>query len=1139
VKKIFGILLALALALGVSLVTATPVAANTVGSSTIVFESQTGYTLTDNGDGTYSGVIPCKVDGGFDIYAKEDATAYMDDTPVVISDDHDAWSTWTPDTPDWYQYSLHFYEESGVHKWALRNHAGATAETPWYDGGDIARGVPMSGIMDWDTMYAWETDVGAYLPGTGTAKYPGKAESHGGGAGYWDMDWSWGSEAVPLQFAGFAVEVTPSGSYIVTLTPADPPNTVPSSTMVFDGELTDAGGGVYTGTIPMVNEETESLGDGIAGFDVYAKEGGCAYVEGHYGTGGWNCDGTDTALIDSTHDAYSSGGPWGTWYDPDCADWDQYSLELTADHWYLRYTATGESPMSGVMYWYGDGTGYAAETDLGTVRNDDGSNPTDPLNRDATRYASGSAQEWGWHCGWGEERIPLELAGFAVEVTPGGSYVVTLTPADGPVKNLNTDVTYGNIQSAVDDASPGDTIQVSAGMYAEQVVINKDLTLQGIGDPVIKVPASPAAFTFPESSKSWEPVVFAFGGTEVGGSISGSDTITVDISGFTIDGNDRVPTQRSAGILLRNAGGTISDNTAQNMSINGKETFGIMVYGDSDVVIMGNDVSGYARGGIGANGDSVTSSPSYPTPHAVIQGNTVTGPGMDKIVTWAPNGIQIGWKATGKIVGNNVSGNGWPGTEWSGSGIIVAGADDVEVDSNTLKDNETGISVCGYMWDPAGLTAEGTWIHHNTVDGNTYGISIQDKSLDTTIEYNTVKNSSYDGIDICNFYGYAPTGTVIRSNTITGNNAEDDANSGGIWIDDGVDGNEVTANFNNIADNYQFGIINTSTTNNVDATYNWWGAASGPYHPMENPGGTGNAVSDYVDFDPWAQAEFPTVTTQAATAVDTDSATLHMTYTMGSYDSVDVRFAYKKSVHSAWSYTTWVPKSAAGTHTEMLIGLDSGTQYDFKAQLRYDEIVYGEKTIGGATLKFTTVAVPTVATQAATEIGYLLTTFNMDYTVGGLSPVQVRFAYKKSTDTEWHYTTWVSKAADGSYAHRVAGLRAGTTYNFKAQLKYDDAPLIEGSTRGFGTHTIAVGCFIATAAYGTPSAEQIDVLRDFRDTVLLESTVGSQFVALYYQLSPPVAEFIAGNELLRTMVREFLVDPIVWVVEATEDIWQN
>jgi hypothetical protein len=56
---------------------------------------------------------------------------------------------------------------------------------------------------------------------------------------------------------------------------------------------------------------------------------------------------------------------------------------------------------------------------------------------------------------------------------------------------------------------------------------------------------------------------------------------------------------------------------------------------------------------------------------------------------------------------------------------------------------------------------------------------------------------------------------------------------------------------------------------------------------------------------------------------------------------------------------------------------------------------------------------------------------------------------------------------------------------------------------------------------------------------LLESAAGSQFVALYYQLSPPVADFIAGNTLLRALVREFLVDPIVCVVEATGDIWRN
>lgn len=226
-KKYLLFLFALALALSVSLL-ALPVLANSVSSSTIYFESQGSFNLTDNGDGTYTGVLPCKVGAGFDIYAKAGATAYMDDTPVAIGSDHDAWPTWTPDTPDWYQYSLELSVVGGVQMWALRNHAGATAVNPWYTnpGAYPARGVPMSGYIEWYSQgvgYAYEADTGAYLSGMGTAKYPGKAASHGGGAGYWDMDWSWGSEAVPLQYPGFHIRVTIGGSPDdAELDPGDP-----------------------------------------------------------------------------------------------------------------------------------------------------------------------------------------------------------------------------------------------------------------------------------------------------------------------------------------------------------------------------------------------------------------------------------------------------------------------------------------------------------------------------------------------------------------------------------------------------------------------------------------------------------------------------------------------------------------------------------------------------------------------------------------------------------------------------------------------------------------------------------------------------------------------------------------------------
>ena len=80
-------------------------------------------------------------------------------------------------------------------------------------------------------------------------------------------------------------------------------------------------------------------------------------------------------------------------------------------------------------------------------------------------------------------------------------------------------------------------------------------------------------------------------------------------------------------------------------------------------------------------------------------------------------------------------------------------------------------------------------------------------------------------------------------------------------------------------------------------------------------------------------------------------------------------------------------------------------------------------------------------------------------------------------------------------------------------------------------------CFIATAAYGSPAAEEIDILRQFRDEFLLHNPPGKAFVAVYYATSPPIAEFISRHEVLRTAVREGFVEHVVTVVELTESWW--
>jgi len=70
------------------------------------------------------------------------------------------------------------------------------------------------------------------------------------------------------------------------------------------------------------------------------------------------------------------------------------------------------------------------------------------------------------------------------------------------------------------------------------------------------------------------------------------------------------------------------------------------------------------------------------------------------------------------------------------------------------------------------------------------------------------------------------------------------------------------------------------------------------------------------------------------------------------------------------------------------------------------------------------------------------------------------------------------------------------------------------------------GCFIASAAYGTPMADEIQILREFRDKYLLTNPIGQAFVDLYYKVSPPIAEFITEHPSLKPMVRTGLL-PIV------------
>jgi hypothetical protein len=56
----------------------------------------------------------------------------------------------------------------------------------------------------------------------------------------------------------------------------------------------------------------------------------------------------------------------------------------------------------------------------------------------------------------------------------------------------------------------------------------------------------------------------------------------------------------------------------------------------------------------------------------------------------------------------------------------------------------------------------------------------------------------------------------------------------------------------------------------------------------------------------------------------------------------------------------------------------------------------------------------------------------------------------------------------------------------------------------------------------------VKILRDFRDCFLIGNTVGDSFVRFYYTYSPPIADFIAEHDSLKTIVRISLL-PIVGI----------
>lgn len=116
------------------------------------------------------------------------------------------------------------------------------------------------------------------------------------------------------------------------------------------------------------------------------------------------------------------------------------------------------------------------------------------------------------------------------------------------------------------------------------------------------------------------------------------------------------------------------------------------------------------------------------------------------------------------------------------------------------------------------------------------------------------------------------------------------------------------------------------------------------------------------------------------------------------------------------------------------------------------------------------------------------------------------------------------------YAVRLVLLSEQVTTGLKidhSSYMNDNRVMEELERRGTEEKAKKSGCFVASICYGNPDAAEVNVLRRYRDEVLMETVYGRYLVEMYYYVGPFVARVLGRQRWLAGIVQHVMLDRIV------------
>ncbi|MFH0951424.1 MAG: lamin tail domain-containing protein [bacterium] len=405
------------------------------------------------------------------------------------------------------------------------------------------------------------------------------------------------------------------------------------------------------------------------------------------------------------------------------------------------------------------------------------------------------------------------------------------TPAKNPITNGVH--SYTVIQSAINDAQAGDTINVTAGTYTEDLSMpaSKDnLNLVGASaeTTIIKGVANVPAESFPLAVPNIE--------------ILGDN---VSLYNFTIEGPDYVTGYYSSGMVIGGSDVEIYNNVFKVTNSNNSEfadvSQGIQTYRDgnneagdlSGLNIHNNVFMSLGLGDYGYEGIFINHVPTDPSPTdmVTVSNNQFTG-NIVRAITSERSKTTI---SNNSIITNNLVDNTFQGInvkDYNGRK-----QSDVTINSNTIKGFAIGLRI-----GSASQVLSNFNVSENIIQTNKIGMSVAGTIETITVMGNNMSNNTDKGIRLSDTSGVIN----IQNNAI-------DSNCEGIYIEETNTSSDITVSYNSIANNNA--CLDSGVHNNSDyeakASNNWWGDASGPYHEESNPKGLGNSVTDNVIYVPW------------------------------------------------------------------------------------------------------------------------------------------------------------------------------------------------------------------------------------------------------------------------------------------------